>query len=1641
MTKQFIPSPPQGVSIMPNQGDPDIDALASELMAINPQQAQPMQQADPDIDILANEAMGVNSQLEQPLPTIKPGLKSAPSAGPSIKRKNAGSAATSAPKLTPPPAPYQVAGQQFMQSLSGIGQQFDRGLGRIGNAIGQIPVIGPAAQGMAQQANMAQAEMARDPIGSSAAALINAPRGVLNVVDAVGNTITRQLNEWGPTASRGGPMAAPFNLAGTYDQIPGVKTLQEAYPGQSGTGQSAGASTIPVHTPIPIGNPVIRGAVQGGIGGQFLGSVESAGQQARQGPVNYGKAAVEGVPVALLGAGLGAGMGKALGKGFGKATKEVKAQVTEPPKPQTPPPSDKQVVMADGSKLDVNTATRALRDQSTPPEVKEELKQLLQAKDDEFANAGMRVRGSFADLGADPAIADVQARIKQSMEAAKTTADIEQLKADGLKYIQKQYRGVGDVRSKMIEFVDATAKQQSLRTSAAEYASRPAPAPVPRDFAAGISRVTDSSGVGRPPAPDIKENTSNPLKPAELDPTDPLAQDMAFQNEMAQRFPEGEVGSMARGSFNPRELTDSQLAEAVTEGKPDGRTGAAKDNNFLDVETARRQWVRENYPDRQDWPAEEAPQPQTDLPPGMSELESAPAPPAAAEPPAPPATDPRFFGDTRRYNQGVNGYVQVQFPTPFERNLAAYSGKSTNGPELAQRLGIAESELRQVAKDYQEQVKQLAREAHKRNEWDLLAPKYEKPLPRAATAPEPAAPPEMAAAEPPVLENRFTYQKNTEKPGGYVDLIDNSTGEVISSSKRTEAQAAALAAKYNDLATNAPDKLEAELNRGSKNFLDWTKSTDKERAQIVEKGSTLPEGHELTEPMNRLAETKHSFDEARARYDASVDAFYKHIKATQGTTTKRARAYIQEIEDLTAAARKAGSDELTLEVNSANKLEPKAPKFQRGMTPEDAIAMVENLHAEMKAREEAYLEARKEVHDPFLKSNLGSVNLPHSKGVINVRPVPKQGTELNATTEMMRGVTEELAGPIPERVTPDRTITAARKIAKARGIKGRNQRGSISIKAGGRKAPPAKTVEEALADGMNNKETSDIANDLELVRGVLTLRNTFDIAREVSTDLHSELMLGVGKEALAAHDIKFDGPQAALAEQSLQLEPWTIREGGTPEIDLSSMSDQQLNYLATRKSIRSRMAESVRDELTALDTEYGSLDNMPNKVKNQYTTLEQLEQSLTGYVPRTGTTEGAVLGILRNAMYDYLFKWNGAYHSLNLIDPFIVGSSRVGLTKIMAAKTLLQSDPAVKAYVKGVPNETPIQAMRKETLIDSKTPKGVKTGTFTKIKKGIATLQSKLPDLPSERWNFEDSWLAGIIERGDRIGYEGGGTQYAKDLATGKLSIEEQMQAYADSMNVAQEITGSGSFGLNKDTIQRIGPLAKAVTMFTSQPMRQSRIMADIITKDMKTDPAGAAARLLSFAAASTFFGGRALLPKEFDLLEQFAPKEFRPFFRGVQDFLDNWKLFEKVPIVGRDLTDKLRTSMLPFIGGAQTNILLGEVAKIGRAFEGKKYDEAAKSAILWALSGFLGGGGLEAGKVLKSTDAAKKGDRDISAYPTEYIPASGGSRPAAKKKFSQITGEKYSGMQAIKDSVLPGQDPRIGAFIKKARREKMDKK
>lgn len=1757
------PPPPGGPAILASDVDDEAEMIAAQIMGgsstsssdgnfsseiFSPNPINANSDVDTEADAIATQLMGV-PDMSMPPPkaaTIRAQTKKTPVPPlqrPKVVRKTPTTLQTPPPPRTVPDRWGGIAAlthadrkpnivAEAMDDVVGIPKQIIRAL-PYGNEI-----IDQHIKPFIQQNAQANREITQNPIAGNAATLMNIPRGFLGVFEDLGNAAVN-------TAARAVPFStlqamginalpdAPFKTREHWDQLTGQSSakLRQQLPATAATGEMAGASMIPMTPHAAKGAPVSirQGIKHGAIGGQALGMVGSAGAQAKEGSVNYEKAALEGLPTAFMGGALGAG-GAAISKGFGglgkgfgkpnagKAHTDVAGKVLERSEARThTKPADVMITTGDGARLTPVEVVARIKDPGTPAAHKRELNELLDAHEKEL-------------------VGNPSQQPEPASEWSKPNwrDDLTVLPPD------QEVRFQQWVEDNKVPFDPSPNADYDMRGYWKDIASR------------GQSSTEVNAFDNEVHYPDTYKT--------------PFHKSFSRESKFATSAAPEWVGNDSDGW----KLMDKSGKVIVDESKSS---------------TPAESSIEQTFPNSR--------------PESAAEVTPAAESPVIEKP-------KRFFGDTRTYRQGMSGVdAQVTFPSPLEADLATYAAKgykNTLGEQrlnkMAEDLGIPREELYQYATEYNNSVKQQAREQaqavisagkavedvflnapkatrnetppaatvaapvqnnspfsaeHVPNEpypenipsWngempgakrDLdfkgamtlprghgarqiwidqyepsltktgklpkieqgtqlgrLAQKYldmggkldretlvwlsmkpeqqashpdmktqafkefeqnvlqKKPEPPPPPPPSdnytPTAPDGYEAPAPKPVGDRFTVQKNTEKKGGYVDIIDSSTGEVISSSKRTEAQAAALAAKYNDLAVNAPDKLEPELRRGSKNFLDFRKTTDPVRNEIVEAGQDLPEGHALSEPLKAVATAKQAFDHARAKFESAVDAFYKLTGEKQGVTMKRERRFNKEVEALVKDAQASGGKDLTVEINNGERVEPvEAPRFQRGMKPEEAFKVVEDLHADMKAKEKAYQASRKDVEQPFLESDLGqSVNIrTEDGGKVNIRAVPKQGTELNAKAE-------EIRGPVPSQEKTDRSWAKVQRVANQKGVKTRrNQRGSLRVVIGKKNAPPAEKLDatESMFSSLI-QSAEELASRAKTrasdLRRALTLKNTGDIMSDISdrfeTDLKTEWDQFFGRLLKASHGIKFDTEDAGLLEAARLLEPWTLREGGqaevttadgiTKRVDLSRFSPEQLWYLSQEKAAYSRLADAIQETLNVID------ENVPHEkrdfdLQKDINVLTQTRDHLRGIRPRDGSGEAEFVRWLSGSFMDYLFKWYPRFHLLNMTDLPITGGLRLGLHRISSAVELFGSDKSVRDFLLGVQSKSAVDEARQDWARETLDVDGKKSNSL------LAKIR-RTADFPSDQMNFLATFGAGAIERGEQIGYKGfsgleAGRQYLKDFARGTLPKEEQIMAYSHSLQAAHDVTGLGMRGLNRDVIQRSGSLGRAVTVFTSQPIRMARLVVNKTIKAIRSGeitPLEGAARLASFVGAQVFFGGEAIIPKEVDTLEEAFP-QIKPYVQAVRDVANALQGARYIPLVDRDLTEKLRVHLLPALGNIRGNIAL---EKIGRLFEqGKKLDpRALSSGIFLTLSWAFRGGGTALEQAAKNFSAAAKGDKTFYAF--EGV----GSHPK-KTTFKKLEKRNYNMGDALADTFLPGERPSVGAWKKQQREAAIEK-
>lgn len=905
---------------------------------------------------------------------------------------------------------------------------------------------------------------------------------------------------------------------------------------------------------------------------------------------------------------------------------------------------------------------------------------------------------------------------------------------------------------------------------------------------------------------------------------------------------------------------------------------------------------------------------------------------------------------------------------------------------------------------------------------DISSPIPEKPieeLARTETSSEPTQPVWRAEKSP----------DPTKAKQGYHDavLIDGQGNELARrSSKRSLAEAQQVAEGLNSGKINP--------YQGLRDLLTLKKQTTEHRQQIVENGAPLPDTvePELRGKLDQLADATHSYQKARAKFEAAHEAFTKldlMPKTDLLKMTKKAKpTYIAEVEKLAKDALQTRPKEVGLEVQTENKLS--SSEFKLPADPKAAANKVIQLYAEYQNARKTYEAIRKEVV-PELHSRMtaelvpSSINVEHKAGRVNIRAVPKQKSPLEQEAIAIRA-----RNNVPTETEIRRVMDGVKEFLREE--RGSAPKGGLLASEYLERVFDPKDPVRSIAEGAKrNQGVAWLASRSDYLTRLFSLRRTLDIVHDRSAELHNAVWQAISKETIIGRGIKFEPEQEPLVEKSLSMDSRAIRDGDS---GLSALSIKQRNYLATRRAIRREAARAVRAEIGKFENEYtvnGDMQDMLPRDQHTLAVLKQLDGALTGNTSSNDVGTMAALRTLSQGMYDYVFKWNAPYHMLNLLDPLVVGSARVGTLNILRAKALLQLDPQVRQFIKGHEAKGPMDQLRSEARGQMKLAMGEKADLAFRLISPIKKLRDMVPDLPSESWNFQDALAASLIAEGNRIKYKGGGVQYLKDMAAGKLSLEQQVEGYTNALQATMDITGAGSFGLDRDPVQA-NPSFKQILQFTSQPYRVARLLKKWGGKAIKGDM-NAMKSIATFAVISTLVAGRSVIPQEVWDVLQATSDESRWFGQLLQDALDNANVLSKVPVIGRDLSDKMRISMIPVYAGSQGNMMLEKIRDLAGSFQGQKWDRFGKTAFFMALSGLLGGGGTQAERFAKEYGKLQDGEEIVRAYPGDLVSNLANQGHA----LDTTTFGEYGIGDAITNAFLFGRSKRSGEFVKETRRAK----
>lgn len=1535
------------------------------------------------------------------------------------------------PKVAPPPNAFDQAGQAIQKGFMDTARNAYHGLPG-------IPLVGPMLAGMAGTAKQAGADYQKNPMEAAAATVAGAPAGVIGFGQDVASIASRLSDGWIPQ---------PPDIKQQYLDLPAVKPFTSKYKGATGVGEFVGGMAIPIPG-AKLATAGLKGltkaAVRGSLAGGAFGAIGNAGEQARKGPIDAGKVIMEGaLPGAAIGIAADAGM-HAVGAHAKKmqANKEVSGHVVEP---------GDMVQLKDGSSLTVQEATALIDDPKVPEAHKTEILDQLRARDERIVNgqAHPEAKTTFESRIVNGKKVEVKGDQAEQLRKVEET-----YKADR-QAISDQYADAPAIKKKELAKLEATYQNDLTRLT--KPAAAPAAPKQPKVGSLvktpdGWEQVQGPPNPGEMPAPKVGSitkpvSTPTPIanepfrmvkdadgnwtrttepappkdtrlkvtyQPGENGPSkvvEPVRDHFIKPNEEPhpeyaakqerydyeqKHFPlSGELfGDAARnGKWRPRDLSPSQIESSIDylnrmEKHRGGNLTTVQQRQMKGLQQEKmRRAQREQLGLEQDHPSD-------DIESDVTTQEAQPEP---------QAVEPR----------------KSEPPNPEAEKVAP--------PAVAPEAKPAE-DLKAVPEDRLHEIIASGAEHEQAAAVDELVNRYKAPeTPPAELTADTPAPPEA-----PQHPEGFFAAKRADGKGYQVFKPD---GSPHNNRKLSQAEAARLASGLNDGTVNQAQ------GRGEVTKVEPVKSQYRE--DINAAGQSLPDAAPagLKEKLNAVAEAKHAYDEARAAAEAADLAARELGK--QGPprlTLKRKPVYTPEHEQAIVDANRTSPD-LGLEVNSSKKLQGKHI-FKPGTTPAEAFAKALELKKAEAAAKKAFEEARAKTvseADAYMRQseNPSSINIPHAKGDINIRLRPKQGTGLNqslidkqgnvGTSESFSYSRKELEGFHSDAKAAEAAYNDGATSTSPRAKAGsRSQSGAFTLAIGGGKpkakaAAPANPDTPALASMAKGAEKSssikELVNDAEPWSRVLNLRRTMDFVKEQNPQLHNQVWEGIAKETIQARGVKFKPEHQALVEKSLSMEADAIRRGAD---GLNKLDAAQRNYLATRKAIRSQSAKLVRDELVALTKQYQG-KQIPNSVEHRVKVLSQLEKGLSGRDGGTGDAGDFAAGkMMANALYDYVFKWNTAYHALNLLDPVVVGSARLGPMRVMKAKALIQMDPKVKSFLKGHDAKGPMQQLREEA--SGSANKDTSNSLYAKAKRSIAHLQNLAPDLPSESWNFEDTLAASIIAHGDKIKYRGGGTQLLQDMAHGKVDMQTQVKAYTEALQAVQDVTGSGSMGLDKDPIQR-SPAMKYVVQFASQPYRVARLM-----KDWAAEKNYGA--IGTFAVINTLVAGSSTIPRTVMSALQSGPPEMKAFAATLEDFADNMNVYKK--LTGRDLVDKMRWDLVPALGGTQANMIIDLLDSRLREINGQKWDKLQMSMALFTLSGILGGGGLQIDKMQRAGSNAAKGEKAVYAISDNLTKGSG--------KMLGSTTVPYNAGAAIQDAFLPGKANNEQAYIKSMRRAAVNK-
>lgn len=581
-------------------------------------------------------------------------------------------------------------------------------------------------------------------------------------------------------------------------------------------------------------------------------------------------------------------------------------------------------------------------------------------------------------------------------------------------------------------------------------------------------------------------------------------------------------------------------------------------------------------------------------------------------------------------------------------------------------------------------------------------------------------------------------------------------------------------------------------------------------------------------------------------------------------------------------------------------------------------------------------------------------------------------------------------------------------------------------------SPPSARVEAGQVAGHlawlrgAKRFTNDLVEDMtgldKVVDRMLFFRGTLDHVEDFSkatgSSLHDDIWKeGIAKEIQASWGLKkFMPGDLPAIRNSERLSRQAIISG---EEGLDRFDPQQRLFLADRAERRNDLADRIAQEIEQYREDEG--ENASDLWLHH---LEETQRAFEGQHKPLSPIE-KVVSKMYQGMYDYIFRWNPAFQALLLHDPIIAGSSRVGVKRVAAATKAL-NDREIGEYMEGLALEDPYEQVRQEINADtgeSTAPKKTRLGKlhqeitkprdFTIAGRQINTAQ----DLGVGRYNNRVMMAAGFLDYGDAH-YNGNGMNFLRDLATGKVSDEIQMDALVHALRITDDTLGTGALGLNKNAIAS-SPMLKGFSQFSSQMLRVTRLKAKYLAS-------GDYGKLATMYGVTALLGGSAAIDKELKTAMKMTGTSW--LLAPVEEMLDT---YGNLPahLLGRDLSEKIHMQIMTY----GTNGLAEDFKQMVDALEKHKWDKAGWAAAMFVLPRIMG---IGTGTVKHAGDVAK----NMAAGKKDYQPRTHGLFRDLDKPLGGKVTKPYGPVEGLLDMTTPTQ-PADVADIQRQRRAKAEGK